>query len=778
MGEISDQFNTAFRDFETPGVPSSGARQVDKADVRELGPIIEGVVSSGATAHGQALWQKIRAGQENCSILFLTDSTGDASNEWPYRYIAEDFAPQVPEITIQDRLYVDGSGWGSATTIQTGTGARTLTVARACVSGSGFAYSQGGKEAEVILSLGLDYDLVIVSHGHNFGYLLTESTIFDHALISMANLMALAPRADFFVTLQNPWLRYLSYSRGVRAAFTRVAAILGLGIIDIYAEFAALGDLDSPAIGGEGGTIDLAYYQQDGQGGLHPSQPAGQNVSLPAVRKAMAERVVAGVPTLYRPFSRIVPCFNDNPAFTDWTGAAPAGFTLNNVTVAKSAAYTETGQYCMAVTVGAGDPSITFDLSKYLASFAGRDVFILARVRVPASMINAAGNSLRAGRVQLATTGPSGNRAKASLDLVRGTDGWRYAFAIHSVRENDASLTGTILCGFADGTDTGETFHVQFCMVGVGNMPGALDPRYLDGGFIPDLYNFAETGIPSGFTGTLALSGAGNTTITVTGGTAGTTRAFLNIRTVAGRRYRLSSGIRTVTGAAGLTVSARGADGAGTVIDTFGPWINNSSLTFTATGSLHSFSINGGADVTAFSLADIKVVELFDGISTPIDLPIVNARNSNLTPVDATGTTGRWRFAITIGSAAYINSEPATGATTTSTAIWEVVLPANYIPGRDLTIVVNSLHAGSGVVGATRTIDVSLYRMASDGTSGTDLVSTTAQSITTSAADYSFTAAGATLAPGDRIQIVVIGAIQETGGTNSRQARINSLRIA
>lgn len=788
-----------------------------------------------APAHAQAFYRKIRAKQEDVSVLFLTDSTGDASNEWPYRFITEDLKPKVPEISIVDRLYVDGSGWGAPTAIQTVPGGRTLTVARACIAGSGFAYSQGGKEAEVILGLGLDYDLVVVSHGHNFGFLLPESSVYDHVLISMRNLLALAPRADFFVTLQNPWLRHLSYSRGVRSAFTRVAAKLGLGIIDIYSEFAALGDLDNPEIGGEGGTIDLAYYQQDGQGGLHPSAPDGQNVSLPAVRRALAERDVAGVPTIFRPHSVIAAQVLPNPKFTDWTGSGPDGYSLNNVTVAKSVAYAETGVYCMAVTCGSGDPSITFDLSKDLPRFAGRDVYILARVRVPASMVTA--NTLRAGRVQLSTTGPSGNRSKTSLDLVRGTDGWRDAFAIHSVRADDVSLTGTIFCGNADGSSAGQTLHIDFVMVGVGDMPGSLDPRYAVGQYVSDLYNFAATGIPSGSTGTLALSGPAKNTITVTGGTAGSTRAYLNIsNTVRGRFYRLSHGIRTFTGAAGLTISARGPNGGGgtfsvtttngspnltgitvplapgqpiagtgipagttilsvgngtavmsanatasgtiSALTTSGSILNNQSIIFAATGSSHSFTINGGADVTGFSIADLTVTEIFDGIATPIVLPISAARNIDLTAIDATGSSTRWRTSASLGNPAFLLGPATTNGSNTATALWEDVLPQNYIPGRELTVTINALYSGTGTVGATRTIDVAFYRLANAGTVGSDLVTTSAQQITTTGADYAFTVAGATLAPGDRVQIVAIGALQETGGTNPLTARINSVRLS
>lgn len=46
MGTIIDQINTAFRDFITDGVSSSGPREVVKAEVREIGPVIEAAIST------------------------------------------------------------------------------------------------------------------------------------------------------------------------------------------------------------------------------------------------------------------------------------------------------------------------------------------------------------------------------------------------------------------------------------------------------------------------------------------------------------------------------------------------------------------------------------------------------------------------------------------------------------------------------------------------------------------------------------------------------------
>jgi hypothetical protein len=45
MGAVIEQFNRAFRDFNTDGVAASGLAEVDKADARAIGPIIEQAVA-------------------------------------------------------------------------------------------------------------------------------------------------------------------------------------------------------------------------------------------------------------------------------------------------------------------------------------------------------------------------------------------------------------------------------------------------------------------------------------------------------------------------------------------------------------------------------------------------------------------------------------------------------------------------------------------------------------------------------------------------------------
>jgi hypothetical protein len=46
MGEVSDRFDTIYRDFETDGLPASGPHEPEKAEIRALGRLLETIISS------------------------------------------------------------------------------------------------------------------------------------------------------------------------------------------------------------------------------------------------------------------------------------------------------------------------------------------------------------------------------------------------------------------------------------------------------------------------------------------------------------------------------------------------------------------------------------------------------------------------------------------------------------------------------------------------------------------------------------------------------------
>lgn len=821
-----------------------------EADVATLQTDVTALENRPAYHHAQNFWRSIRADQRDVYAFVNSDSTWNSSGEPFYRWITEVFAAQVPTHSIVYRLWVDGSGWQTPVTIQTGTGAYTVYFDNCAVPGSGLVYTQGGNES-LIFADGRVYDLVVFNHGHNLGFTTTEESNYPLIYTAVANMMALHSKADFFVTLQNPWLRELNFSRATQAGWRRIATELGLGIIDVASRFEALGDLNNPAIGGYStpvtftngsatiagvglpttagapvtfetagtlptnfstntiyyvraggtstamtvattvggaavvagsagtsthsvwvqGTVDNTYYEQDGFSGLHPLEPTGVNVALPALSEALAEGDPTGSTAMVRPLSREAINLLPNPKYTNWNGSAPDGHTFTNVTPSKSVAFAETGLYGMALTCTAGaSPVKSVDLSSILPAARKRFVTYMARVWVPAAVSNTGG------RAQILTTGAS-NRSFTSAASSVGRDGWRWVMACHPILDTDTSITVNLLCGDAAGADSGRSIYVDREIVFIGTLPGELDQSGLTGAFLTDFYNFRQTGIPTGFTGTLALSGAANNTMTVTGGTAALTRAYGNFSTVPGRTYRISWGTRTVTGAAGCTVSARGLNGLGTIVTTSGTVSSNGSLTFVATSAAHSFSINGGSNVTGFEFQGLSVVEVFSGITPVNRLNLMDGRNTNGTVLDATGSATNFAISSTVGTSLRLLGASATGLTRTNTAIYSATLPGTYIPGRDVTLTVNANRTGTGTAG-TNTVDVQVYRVASDGTQGADLVTTAAQAITATAADYSFIVTGTGLVAGDRLLVQVVTVMQETGAVNPLTAQVNSIRVS
>lgn len=87
MGSIVDQFNAAFRDFVTGGVSSSGPHEVDKAEVRAVGPLIEQAVANAALGSLVDVIKDTKANLDsdlahaaNSVALVYSDAT-DANND-------------------------------------------------------------------------------------------------------------------------------------------------------------------------------------------------------------------------------------------------------------------------------------------------------------------------------------------------------------------------------------------------------------------------------------------------------------------------------------------------------------------------------------------------------------------------------------------------------------------------------------------------------------------------------------------------------------------------
>lgn len=157
---------------------------------------------------------------------------------------------------------------------------------------------------------------------------------------------------------------------------------------------------------------------------------------------------------------------------------------------------------------------------------------------------------------------------------------------------------------------------------------------------------------------------------------------------------------------------------------------------------------------------------------------LTHGRNDDGTVFDATGAAGKFHIVNVSGTSLCLLSEGAKNNTKTDTAIFEVTIPQFYKAGDPINLNTNALFNINGGTDSVKTLQAKCFKLAKDGSSSVDLIATAAQTLTGAAVDYSWTIPGATLTPGDRLLIQLIGIITETAntGTNST-VQVNSLHL-
>ena len=324
---------------------------------------------NSATAQTQQLMQKLVFNQ-SCNMIVLGDSTGDAIDEWVY-LLAQKLAADFPTHTVQYRLWDTGtSNYAAATTIQTGSGASTLTVWNASISGatalrfSGSDFTAGVRPA----SMGTDPDLVILSYGHNGGSAIENQISMTGAMTSLINRFM--PFVPIILIGQNPVTTDSTMAAKVRA-FRALADEQNYGWIDVHAYFNQY-------------AVPIASYYVDT---VHPNA-AGSALWANCVYQAFNfNRNAIGGGGLSALNRGVFYAADSHAAFTDWNATAGVSVSRDTVT------FETNGESTKLTGLGTTSAYIykTIISSDDIGAYRGRYVNASVRIWLPSTVAADAG---------------------------------------------------------------------------------------------------------------------------------------------------------------------------------------------------------------------------------------------------------------------------------------------------------------------------------------------------------------------------------------------------
>lgn len=165
-----------------------------------------------------------------------------------------------------------------------------------------------------------------------------------------------------------------------------------------------------------------------------------------------------------------------------------------------------------------------------------------------------------------------------------------------------------------------------------------------------------------------------------------------------------------------------------------------------------------------------------DGVGGVRRMPLTSARDVTGMMPTVAAQAGIFGLTFTPGTAEYLVSEAANNGTKTDVICFEAVLPDTYAAGTKLNVVANAHYViGAGTL-SVKTLACAVYKVADADTESATIETTAAQTITGSAANYTFAVTGTTLHPGDRIVIKLTMVLTETASSNVT-GRLNSVRL-
>lgn len=245
------------------------------------------------------------------NLLFIGDSTGDATNEWIYLF-AQWLATEYPTHSVSYRLWSTTS-YAAASALSTGSGANTIRIWNASVAGTAPIHHMGSNFAAAITAT--SPDLIIWNHGHNL--LPTESLAHAEFVGPMDQVRMALPSVPHAAVRQNP-RRDDSLMAITVGALDALAEDYGdLALIDTYSLFIAQGKAG-------------ALYADN----LHPSA-AGSQLFLQAAKTAWNGSRAGDSPAVTDAFLESLGTnllANANFADPSYVGGTPTGWSVTGDT--------------------------------------------------------------------------------------------------------------------------------------------------------------------------------------------------------------------------------------------------------------------------------------------------------------------------------------------------------------------------------------------------------------------------------------------------------------
>jgi len=159
-------------------------------------------------------------------------------------------------------------------------------------------------------------------------------------------------------------------------------------------------------------------------------------------------------------------------------------------------------------------------------------------------------------------------------------------------------------------------------------------------------------------------------------------------------------------------------------------------------------------------------------------IPLALVRQEDGIPLVVAETAGTLNLVVS-SDVWYLKSEISQGETETSEAVFQFILPPEYVAAGDVKVrIKNRCVLGSGTNNGS-TLDVEVFEQDGNGAIGADLCTTVAQTYAGASAwqtsDFVVTAAG--LVAGDILNVVITTSVIESGGANPIHVELDGLAM-